>query len=79
MIPRLQEEEITPEGWKGDEPKELRRARTTGCTLHLTSQVVKENRAGSQSRRMEGEQEIPEQGEEAGKGKAPKRHANEGT
>ena len=38
-----EEKEISPEGWKGDEPEEVRRARTTGGTLHQASQVVKEN------------------------------------
>ena len=38
----IRDEEIRPEGRKGDEPEEVRRARTTGGTFHLTSQVVKE-------------------------------------
>ena len=37
------EEETGPEGWKRDEPEEVRRARTTGGTDHPTSQVEKEN------------------------------------
>ena len=39
----IREEEISPEGRKGDETAEVRRARTTGGTFHLTSQVVKVN------------------------------------
>jgi hypothetical protein len=38
-----EENEISPEGWKGDEPEEVRCACTTGDTLHQASQVVKEN------------------------------------
>ena len=34
--------EISPEGWKGDEPEEVRRARTTGGTHHLASQEEKD-------------------------------------
>ena len=41
-IPECQEEDVNLEGGKGNEPEEVRRARTTGGTLHLTSQVVKE-------------------------------------
>ena len=33
-----EEKETIPEGWKGDEPEEVRRARTTGGTYHHTSQ-----------------------------------------
>jgi hypothetical protein len=36
------EPETGPEGRKGDQPEEVRHARTTGGTFHLTSQVVKE-------------------------------------
>ena len=36
--PDCQEKETDPEGWKRDEPEEVRRARTTGGTFHLTSQ-----------------------------------------
>ena len=39
----IREEGMSPEGRKGDEPEEVRHARTTGGTLHLTSQVVKGN------------------------------------
>ena len=35
------EESNGPEGRKGDKPEEVRRARTTGGTVHHTSQVVK--------------------------------------
>jgi hypothetical protein len=36
------DKEVSPEGWKGDEPEEVRRAHITGGTEHLTSQVMKE-------------------------------------
>ena len=38
------EHETGPEGWKRDEPEEVRRARTTGGTHHHKSQEVKEGK-----------------------------------
>ena len=55
MIPEFQDEDVSPEGSKGDEPEEVRRARTIGGTLHLTSQVVKETLP--EGRMPEGDQE----------------------
>ena len=55
MTPEVQDENISPEGWKGDEPEEVRRARTTGGTLHLRSQEVKETLP--EGRKSEGDQE----------------------
>ena len=46
MTPEVQDEKISPEGWKGDEPEEVRRAHTTGGTYHHTSQEVKESLPG---------------------------------
>ena len=47
------EKETSPDGWKGDEPEAVRRAHTTGGTLHLTSQVVKETtQTGRRSKKI---------------------------
>ena len=40
---KIREDECSPEGRKGDKPEEVRRACTTGSTVHLTSQVVNVN------------------------------------
>jgi hypothetical protein len=48
-----QEKETSPDGWKGDEPEVVRRARTTGGTDHLKSQVVKGTiQAGGKGKRI---------------------------
>ena len=62
MTPEVQDENLSPGGWKGDEPEEVRRARTTGGTLHLPSQEVKETLP--EGRKSEGDQELKDGGKE---------------
>ena len=61
-IPECQEEDVNLEGGKGNEPEEVRRARTTGGTLHLRSQEVKETLP--EGRKSEGDQESKAGGKE---------------
>jgi hypothetical protein len=46
---------MDPEGWRRDEPEEVRRALTTSGTLHLASQEVKETTP--EGRMLEGDLE----------------------